>query len=92
MKRRNFIKKSLFAAGGTILAPLFINSDSKAKPNVKLNYKPEPDKWNDSELTLAWIGHSTVLINFFGKWILTDPVLFENLGRFPGVFYGRGRP
>ncbi len=85
MKRRKFIKKSLYAAGAAILAPLFINSDSKAKPNVKLNYKPEPDKWNDSELTLAWIGHSTVLINFFGKWILTDPVLFERIGLY---FFG----
>ncbi|MFA5803613.1 MAG: MBL fold metallo-hydrolase [Melioribacteraceae bacterium] len=85
MKRRNFIKKSLLAAGATILAPLFINSDSKAKPNVKLNYKPEPDKWNDNELTLAWIGHSTVLINIFGKWILTDPVLFERIGLY---FFG----
>jgi len=85
MKRRNFIKKSLLAACATMLAPLFFNSDSKAKPNVKLNYKPEPDKWNDSELTLAWIGHSTVLINFFGTWILTDPVLFERIGLY---FFG----
>lgn len=85
MKRRNFIKKSIFAACATILAPLFINSDSKAKPSIKLNFKPEPDKWNDSELTLAWIGHSTVLINFFGKWILTDPVLFERIGLY---FFG----
>ncbi len=85
MKRRKFIKKSLYAVGATILAPLFINSDSKAKPSVKLNYKPEPDKWNDNELTLAWIGHSTVLINFFGKRILTDPVLFERIGLY---FFG----
>ena len=85
MKRRNFIKKSLFAVGGTILTPLFINSDSKAKPRAKLNYKPEPDKWNNNELTLAWIGQSTVLINFFGKWILTDPVLFDRIGLY---FFG----
>lgn len=85
MNRRNFIKKSLLAVCATILAPLFINSDSKAKPSVKLNYKPEPDKWNDNELTLAWIGQSTMLINFFGKWILTDPVLFERIGIY---FFG----
>lgn len=85
MNRRNFIKKSLLAVCATILAPLFINSDSKAKPSVKLNYKPEPDKWNDNELTLAWIGQSTMLINFFGKWILTDPVLFERIGVY---FFG----
>jgi L-ascorbate metabolism protein UlaG (beta-lactamase superfamily) len=85
MKRRNFIKKSLLASGGTILTPFFINSDSKAKPRFKLNYKPEPGNWNNNELTLAWRGQSTVLINFFGKWILTDPVLFERIGLY---FFG----
>ena len=85
MKRRNFIKKSLLTAGAIILAPLFINSDSKAKPSVKLNYKPKPNKWDNNELTLAWIGQSTILINFFGKWILTDPVLFERIGVY---FFG----
>lgn len=80
MKRKEFIKKSLFAASAALLTPLFLNSDSKANTTVKLNYKPEPLQWKDGELTLAWIGHSTVLINFLGKWILTDPVLFERIG------------
>lgn len=80
MKRKEFIKKSLFAASAALLTPLFIHSDSKANPNVKLNYKPDPLQWKDNKLTLAWIGHSTVLINFLGKWILTDPVLFERIG------------
>src|SRR5881397_2500989 len=38
--------------------------------------RPTPDAWSDDNLTAAWIGHSTVLINFFGIRILTDPVLF----------------
>jgi L-ascorbate metabolism protein UlaG (beta-lactamase superfamily) len=85
MKRRNFIKKSLLTAAAVILAPFFIKSDSKAKQHIKLNFKPEPDKWNNNDLTLAWIGHSTILINLFGKWILTDPVLFERIGVY---FFG----
>jgi len=32
--------------------------------------KPEPFKWNDTQVTAAWIGHATVLINFFGIKIL----------------------
>src|SRR6266540_750497 len=28
--------------------------------------KPEPLKWSDAQVTLAWLGHATVLINFFG--------------------------
>lgn len=85
MKRKDFIKKSFLAATGTILSPFLTRSESKAEPLVKLNYKPEPSKWNDNELTIAWIGHSTVLLNLFGKWILTDPVLFDRIGVY---FFG----
>src|SRR4029434_10193364 len=47
--------------------------------------KPEPLKWDDAQVTAAWIGHATVLINFFGIKILTDPVLFPRIGiRLPG--------
>src|SRR5215813_12353657 len=51
--------------------------------------KPEPSKWSDAQVTLAWLGHSTVLINFFGITILTDPVLFSRIGiRLPGFTIG----
>jgi L-ascorbate metabolism protein UlaG (beta-lactamase superfamily) len=54
--------------------------------------KPEPLRWNDGEVTAAWIGHATVLINFFGINILTDPVLFARIGiRLPGFTIGPKR-
>jgi L-ascorbate metabolism protein UlaG (beta-lactamase superfamily) len=54
--------------------------------------KPEPLKWNDAEVTAAWIGHATVLINLFGIKILTDPVLFSRIGiRLPGLTIGPKR-
>src|SRR5947208_17109686 len=54
--------------------------------------KPEPSKWNDARVTAAWIGHATVLINFFGVKILTDPVLFPRIGiRLPGFTIGPKR-
>ena len=54
--------------------------------------KPEPAKWNDAQVTIAWIGHATVLINFFGIRILTDPVLFSRIGiRLPGFTVGPKR-
>jgi L-ascorbate metabolism protein UlaG (beta-lactamase superfamily) len=43
-------------------------------------HKPTPAAWSDSGMTLAWLGHATVLINFFGVRILTDPVLFPRIG------------
>jgi len=54
--------------------------------------KPDPLKWNDHQVTAAWIGHATVLINFFGINILTDPVLFPRIGiRLPGFTIGPKR-
>jgi L-ascorbate metabolism protein UlaG (beta-lactamase superfamily) len=54
--------------------------------------KPEPSKWDDARVTAAWIGHATVLINFFGIKILTDPVLFPRIGiRLPGFTVGPKR-
>src|SRR5437660_11938431 len=54
--------------------------------------KPEPSKWNDARVTVAWIGHATVLINFLGIKILTDPVLFPRIGiRLPGLTIGPKR-
>jgi L-ascorbate metabolism protein UlaG (beta-lactamase superfamily) len=41
---------------------------------------------------VAWLGHATVLVNFFGVNILIDPVLFPRIGiRCPGVTLGPKR-
>jgi L-ascorbate metabolism protein UlaG (beta-lactamase superfamily) len=62
------------------------------RPVAPASAKPEPSKWSDTRVTLAWIGHSTVLINFFGVTILTDPVLFPRVGiRLPGFTIGPKR-
>jgi L-ascorbate metabolism protein UlaG (beta-lactamase superfamily) len=43
-------------------------------------HTPSPVSWRDNAVTLAWLGHATVLINFYGVRILTDPVLFRRIG------------
>ena len=54
--------------------------------------RPQPAAWDDARLTLAWLGHATVLINFFGINILTDPALFPRIGiRLPGITIGPKR-
>ena len=54
--------------------------------------KPNPENWSNAQVTLAWLGHATVLINFFGVKILTDPVLFPRIGiRLPGFTIGPKR-
>ena len=43
-------------------------------------HKPSPASWSDNAVTLAWLGHATVLVNFFGVRILTDPTLYPLIG------------
>src|SRR5881227_507332 len=62
------------------------------RPITPASAKPEPSQWSNTRFTLAWIGHSTVLINFFGVTILTDLVLFPRIGiRLPGFTIGPKR-
>lgn len=42
--------------------------------------KPTPSAWSGDGVTAAWLGHATVLLNFHGVTILTDPVLFPRIG------------
>jgi L-ascorbate metabolism protein UlaG (beta-lactamase superfamily) len=48
-------------------------------------HEPDPSTWSDNAITLAWLGHATVLVNFYGLRILTDPVLFARIGIDLGV-------
>jgi L-ascorbate metabolism protein UlaG (beta-lactamase superfamily) len=48
-------------------------------------HTPAPATWNDNAVTLAWLGHATVLINFYGLRMLTDPVLFHRIGVDLGI-------
>src|SRR5256714_769369 len=62
------------------------------RPMASAFAKPTPATWSDAQVTLAWLGHATVLINFFGIKILTDPALFPRVGiRLPGFTIGPKR-
>jgi L-ascorbate metabolism protein UlaG (beta-lactamase superfamily) len=50
------------------------------KPIPAAIHRPTPASWDDDSLTVAWLGHATVLINFYGTWLLTDPALRSNVG------------
>lgn len=84
MKRNRFINTSLKAIGAFFLSPAFINENALSVKKVPsaASFKPDPSKWMDDEINIAWIGHSTVFINFYGTLILTDPVLFERIGLY----------
>ena len=55
-------------------------------------HRPVPEEWPDTALTAAWLGHATVMINFFGTWLITDPVLASRIGvRIGGITMGPRR-
>lgn len=81
IKRRNFLKRGFWISAAAFLTdPFSLMTETKADPPVELNFKPNPQSWSDDEISLSWIGHSTVLINLYGTWIITDPVLGERVG------------
>ena len=62
------------AASIAILAIAFAN---KPMPSP---IKPNPASWPNDRITISNLGHATVLMNFMGVRILTDPSLFERVG------------
>jgi L-ascorbate metabolism protein UlaG (beta-lactamase superfamily) len=43
-------------------------------------HRPNPSLWNPRAINATWLGHASVLVNFFGLTLLTDPVLFRRVG------------
>jgi L-ascorbate metabolism protein UlaG (beta-lactamase superfamily) len=50
------------------------------KPSFAAQHTPDPPAWDSNRITASLLGHSTVLINFEGMNIITDPVLFPRIG------------
>ena len=42
--------------------------------------RPDPASWSPRELTIAYLGHASVLIDFGGTMLLTDPTLYDRIG------------
>ncbi|HSD09814.1 MAG TPA: MBL fold metallo-hydrolase [Candidatus Binatia bacterium] len=41
---------------------------------------PDPSAWSKADLTIAYLGHASVLIDFGGTLLLTDPTLYDRIG------------
>lgn len=95
MNRRKFIKRSFGITLAGLVVPSIVlkGSQLSLKDNFHYQvYKPSPSQWGDDEINIAWIGHSTVLMNIYGKIILTDPVLFNSIGFYVfGTTIGKTR-
>lgn len=97
--RRKFLKRSalaataLVAAGGAWLALSNRFAAKLVRRQIADSRRrilpapatPTPATWSDNAVTMSWIGHATVLINFYGINILTDPIFAERCGVSLGI-------
>lgn len=95
MKKNNpsFSRRRFLAAGSVSLAGLWAGVSDQwgarvvrglvtetGRTVLKPRFAPTPQAWDANGITAAWLGHSTVLLNFYGLTVLTDPVLFKRIG------------
>ncbi len=48
--------------------------------NAVARMPPRPATWPDSALTIASLGHASLLMNYFGVRVISDPTLFDRIG------------
>jgi L-ascorbate metabolism protein UlaG (beta-lactamase superfamily) len=68
MPNWNFLRRMIFDGRGAPLPP---------------TARPTPLEWKDDTITGSCLGHSTVILNFHGVRIITDPVFSKRVG--PGI-------
>src|SRR5262245_48524739 len=94
VSRRTFLTGGSTIVGGSAWATLSTSWSARfirgrieeiGRSVPEAPHMPDPATWSDNAITLAWLGHATVLINFYGVRILTDPVLFDRIGVSLGV-------
>jgi L-ascorbate metabolism protein UlaG (beta-lactamase superfamily) len=93
ISRKTFLSRGLkLTIGSLLFFPLLKFGETAARNKIKIENSPDPSQWNNKDLNIAWIGHSTILMNLFGTIIITDPVLFEKIGvNFLGFTIGQSR-
>jgi L-ascorbate metabolism protein UlaG (beta-lactamase superfamily) len=70
------------AALSIMIAAAAHPGDAMAQPN-----KPTPQNWPNDRLTIANLGHASLLMNYFGVRVLSDPSLFSRVGfAFDSIF------
>lgn len=98
LSRRTFL--TLFGSSVLFLSRMFGQETSRRRTRWEMiandeepetpRFKPNPALWDDTTITAAWLGHATVLINFFGTRILTDPVFSTRVGLTVGGLFTIG--
>lgn len=78
MRRRILVPSAVLASVGTFLYTRF--KRRLPRPRFKWPERPELTTIDETHVQATWIGHSTVLIHWYGLKILTDPVFSKRIG------------
>src|ERR1700722_5126951 len=65
---------------GALAASIAILAIAFADRTMPPPIKPNPASWPNDRIMISNLGHATVLMNFMGVRVLTDPSLFERVG------------
>ena len=79
MNRRELVRTLALGAAAATMPISTIRSAPAPLPPPNV-HTPDLDEAVRSHVWACWIGHATVLMFIGGKWILTDPVLFDAYG------------
>lgn len=64
--------------------------DDAIANGIMANDRLDPAAWRDDSLTIATLGHATLLMNFMGVRVITDPTLFNRIGLAVGPLFTIG--
>lgn len=79
-----------------VLAPVIaigavaLQQAASAHAELEPTAVPSPASWPDDRITIANLGHATLLMNFLGTRLISDPTLFDRIGLAIGPFFTIG--
>src|SRR5579885_741866 len=84
-RRRSRVMRSVAAVAATLLITLIASAcageggarepEARAAPPAI-----QPATWRDDRLTIATLGHASLLMDYFGVRVISDPTLFARVG------------
>jgi L-ascorbate metabolism protein UlaG (beta-lactamase superfamily) len=79
--RLEWLCAAVIAATLVLLIPRhMLTSADDAHRNEHNDTELKPAAWPNDALTIANLGHATLLMNFFGVRVISDPTLFDRVG------------